>query len=146
MDPDAQARAVIQLLFEQFDRLGSLYGLFHYLVRHHIGLPIRARTGPQKGQLQWRRPSLATLSQVLHHPIYAGAYAYGRRPAAPPRAYAGRPAHSRKWVPMDQWAVLIQDQLPASITWDHYLQNQAQLKQNQSAPDSMGAPREGVAL
>jgi DNA invertase Pin-like site-specific DNA recombinase len=145
-DPDAQARAVIELRFEQFDRLGSLYGLFHYLVRQHIWLPIRARTGPQKGQLQWRRPSLATLAQVLHHPIYAGAYAYGRRPIGPPRVYAGRPAHSRKWVPMDQWAVLLQDRLPAYITWEHYLRNQARLTQNQSAPDTMGAPREGVAL
>jgi DNA invertase Pin-like site-specific DNA recombinase len=145
-DPDVQARAVIELLFDQFDHLGSLYGLFHYLVRQHIWLPIRARTGPQKGQLQWRRPSLATLAQVLHHPIYAGAYAYGRRPVGPPRVYAGRPAHSRKWVPLDQWAVLIQDRLPAYITWEHYLRNQARLKQNQSAPDTMGAPREGVAL
>jgi DNA invertase Pin-like site-specific DNA recombinase len=146
LDPDAQARAVIQLLFEQFDTQGSLYSLFHYLVRHHIWLPVRPRTGPQKGQLQWRRPSLATLSQVLHHPIYAGAYAYGRRPVAPPRAYAGRPARTRKWVPMDQWAVLIQDHLPAYITWEQYLRNQERLKQNQSAPDTMGAPRDGVAL
>ena len=47
---------------------------------------------------------------------------------------------------MAQWAVLIQDQLPAYITWEHYLKNQERLKQNQSAPDTMGAPRDGVAL
>jgi DNA invertase Pin-like site-specific DNA recombinase len=145
-DPDAQARAVSELLCEQCDRLGSLSGLLHSLVRQHIWLPIRARTGPQKGQLPWRRPSLATLAQVLHHPISAGAYAYGRRPIGPPRVYAGRPAHSRTWVPMDQWAVLIQDRLPASSTWEHSLRNQARLTQHQSAPDTMGAPRDGVAL
>jgi DNA invertase Pin-like site-specific DNA recombinase len=72
-DPDAQARAVIELLFEQFAHLGSLYGLFHYLVHHPIWLPSRARTGPQPGQWPWRRPSLATLAQVLPHPIDAGA-------------------------------------------------------------------------
>jgi len=146
LDPDAQARAVIQLLFEQFETLGSLYGLFHYLVRHHIWLPVRARTGPQKGQLQWRRPSLATLSQVLHHPIYAGASAYGRRPVDPQGAYTGHPARRPKWLPMDQWAVLMQQHLPASITWEQYLKNQERLKQNQSGPDTQGAPREGVAL
>jgi DNA invertase Pin-like site-specific DNA recombinase len=144
--PDAHARTVIELLFEQFDRFGSLYGLFHSLVRQHIWRPIRARTGPPKGQVQWHRPSLATLAQVCHHPIYAGAYAYGRRPVGSPRVYAGRPAHSRKWGPLDQWAVLIPDRLPAYITWEHYLKNQERLKQNQSAPDTMGAPREGVAL
>ena len=141
-DPDAQARAVIQLLFAQFETVGSLYGLFHYLIRHHIWLPVRARSGPQKGQLHWRRPSLATLSQVLHHPIYAGAYAYGRRPVALPGASAGPPGRRRQWVPMDQWTVLIQDHLPAYITWAQYLKHQARLKQNQSGPDTRGAPRE----
>jgi hypothetical protein len=146
LEPDAQARAVIQLLFEQFETVGSLYGLFHYLIRHHIWLPVRARTGPQKGQLHWRRPSLATLSQVLHHPIYAGAYAYGRRPVARHGTSPGTPGRRRRWVPMDQWTVLIQDHLPAYITWERYLKNQARLKQNQAGPDTMGAPREGVAL
>jgi Recombinase len=95
--PDAQARAVLQLLFEQFDRIGSLYGVFHYLVRHHIWLPLRARTGPQKGQLQWRRPSLATLSQVFHHPIYAGAYAYGRRPIDRQGTYTSHSGRRHTW-------------------------------------------------
>lgn len=145
-DPDAQARTVVRVLFEQFDRLGSLYGLFHSLVRHHIWLPVRARTGAQKGQLQWRRPSLATLAQVLHHPIYAGAYAYGRRPVDPQGASTGHSARHRKWVPRDQWAVLIQNHLPAYIPWDQYLQHQERLTQHQAGPDTMGAPREGVAL
>jgi hypothetical protein len=42
--------------------------------------------------------------------------------------------------------VLIQDRLPASITWEHYRRNPARLTQNQSAPAPLGAPREGVAL
>lgn len=73
VDPDAQARAVVQWLFEQFDSLGALYGLFHSLVRPPIWLPVRARTGAQQGQRQWRQPALATLAHGLHHPISAGA-------------------------------------------------------------------------
>jgi DNA invertase Pin-like site-specific DNA recombinase len=56
-DPEAQARALIQLLFEPFETVGSRYGLFHDRIRHHSWLPVRARSGPQKGQLHWRRPS-----------------------------------------------------------------------------------------
>ena len=145
-DPDAQARAVIEGLCDQLARLGSLSGLFHYLVRHPIWLPIRARPGPQKGQFQWRRPSLAPLAQGLHHPIYAGAYAYGRRPVDPQGASTGHTAHHRKWGPLEQWAGLLQDHLPASSPWDHYLRNQERLQQHQSGPDTMGAPRAGVAL
>jgi hypothetical protein len=47
---------------------------------------------------------------------------------------------------MAQWAGLIQDRLPASMTWEHSLRNQARLQQHPSAPDAMGAPRAGVAL
>jgi DNA invertase Pin-like site-specific DNA recombinase len=42
LEPDAQARAVIQRLVEPCDTVGSLYGLFHDLMRHHIWLPVRA--------------------------------------------------------------------------------------------------------
>jgi hypothetical protein len=56
-DPEAQARAVIQRLFEPFAPRGSLSGLFPDRIRHHSWLPVRARSGPQKGQWPWRRPS-----------------------------------------------------------------------------------------
>ena len=69
VDPDAPARAVLPLLFAQLDRRGALSGVWHSLVRQHIGLPRRARTGPQTGQVPWRRPSVATRSQVCHPPL-----------------------------------------------------------------------------
>jgi hypothetical protein len=55
------------------------------------------------------------------------------------------PGRRRQWVRMDQWTVLIQDHLPASIPWAPYLKNHERRKQNQAGPDTMGAPREGVA-
>jgi DNA invertase Pin-like site-specific DNA recombinase len=79
-DPDGQARAVVQLVFDKFEELGSIYGVFYWLLQNDIQMPVRARTGAKKGQLDWRRPSIPTLAQMLRHPIYAGAYAYGRRP------------------------------------------------------------------
>jgi DNA invertase Pin-like site-specific DNA recombinase len=145
-EPDAPARAVIQLLFEPLDTRGALSGLFHAVIRHHIGLPVRARSGPQKGQVPWRRPSLPTLRQGLHHPISAGAYAYGRRPVTLQGGVPGTPGRRRQWVPMDQWTVLMQDQLPADIPWEPSLKNPARLTQHQSGPATRGAPREGVAL
>jgi hypothetical protein len=49
-DPDQQAHDVVHVLFEKCAAISALYGLFHYLVRHDIRLPIRARSGPNKGQ------------------------------------------------------------------------------------------------
>jgi hypothetical protein len=96
--------------------------------------------------LEWHRPSLATLTQTLHHPIYAGAYSHGRRPEERKNSHAGGKKPKRKWVPPEQWEVLIRDHLPAYITWEQYLKNQERLKQNQTRPDTPGPPRQGCAL
>jgi hypothetical protein len=145
LEHDEQARGVVRLVFDKFEELGSIYGLFHWLIRNDIRLPIRPRTGAQKGQLDWRRPSIPTLAQMLRHPIYAGAYAYGRRPVDRKSKFSpGNPY--RPWVPMEQWKVLLKDRLPAYISWDQYLKNRERVKQNRNGPDTLGVPRAGAAL
>jgi hypothetical protein len=42
--------------------------------------------------------------------------------------------------------VLIRDRLPAYVSWDQYLANLEQLKQNRSIHESRGVPRKGTAL
>lgn len=143
-DPDEQARDVVRLIFDKFDELGSIYGLFHWLIRHDIRLPIRARSGAAKGQLEWQRPSIATLAQVLRHPIYAGAYSYGRRTSDPRRRLSG--SRYRPWAAMEQWKVLIKDRLPAYITWEQYLKNRERIAQNRPGAAARGVPRNGAAL
>ncbi len=144
-DPDEQVRDVVQLVFDKFDELGSIYGLFHWLIRNDIQLPVRARMGANKGELEWRRPSISTLAQILRHPIYAGAYSYGRRPIDPKRRRSPGNRY-RPWVPMDQWKVLIKDRLPAYISWDQYMKNRERIEQNRNGSESKGVPREGSAL
>jgi DNA invertase Pin-like site-specific DNA recombinase len=143
-DPDEQARAVMRLIFEKFDELGTLYGVFHWLIRNDITLPFRPQSGAKKGQLDWRRPSICTLANVLAHPIYAGAYSFGRRSADPKRKLSSTKYQPR--VPMEQWKVLHKDRLPAYITWERYLRNRERIKQNRNQFNCQGAPRSGVAL
>jgi hypothetical protein len=143
-DPDEQAREVIRLIFDKFDELGTLYGLFHWLIRNDIKLPIRPQTGAKKGQLDWRRPTICTLASVLAHPIYAGAYSFGRQSAVPNRKFSSTIYRPR--LPMEQWKVLHKDRLPAYITWERYLKNRERIKQNRNQFDCQGAPRSGVSL
>lgn len=145
-DPDEQARCVIHLVFDKFDQTGTIYGLMHDLVRNRVALPVRVRGGARKGELDWRRPSLPTLCQLLHHPIYAGAYAYGRRPCDPKARYAAAGNRGKKWKPMAQWQVLLHDRLPAYITWERYLRNQERLRQNRRGPTSPGTAGQGASL
>lgn len=144
-DPDEQARAVVHLVFEKFAEIGSIYGVFYWLLQHDIRMPIRARTGAKKGQLDWRRPSIPTLAQMLRHPIYAGAYAYGRR-CVDPKGQFSSGRRYRPWVPMEQWKVLLKDRLPAYISWEQYLKNRQWIKQNQNGSASPGVARNGAAL
>jgi DNA invertase Pin-like site-specific DNA recombinase len=146
MDPDEQVRDVVRLIFDKYDEIGSAWGVFHYLIRNHIRLGFRPFHGPNRGNLEWRRPVMITVFEILRHPIYAGAYAYGRRTRRRARTTTGERAGAGKWVPMEQWEVLKLDCLPAYITWDQYLKNQECLHQHRSGPGSKGSPRDGSAL
>jgi hypothetical protein len=144
-DPDEQARSVIQLLFEQFEKIGSLHGLMRYLVYNDIRLPIRVHRGPDRGKLEWHRPSTSTLVVLLHHPLYAGAYAHGRHVSDSKAHYTGGKRRLKR-QPLSAWKVLLKDRWPAYITWERYLQNQQRLQQNRCVPQSPGRPRQGLAL
>jgi DNA invertase Pin-like site-specific DNA recombinase len=77
LDPDEQAQPVVRLIFDVFEQQGSLHGLLRSLVAHDIRLPIRPHRGANRAQLEWHRPSRMTLQNLLHHPMYAGAYRWG---------------------------------------------------------------------
>ncbi len=143
-DPDAQAQAIIETIFEQFSRRRTINGVLQSLVSHHLTLPFRIRSGAQTGQLQWRRPNRITLSNLLHNPIYAGAYVYGRHPTDPRRCKPGRPATGRIVAAQEDWMVLLKDRLPAYISWAQYEANLAQLAANTA--QAGGVARPGVSL
>ena len=143
LDPDEQARDVVRLVFDKFDELGTVSALLRYLVRNGIRLGVRPHFGPDKGGLAWRRPNRTTLTFLLHHPVYAGAYTRGRRPTDPRRKVPGRPATGRVVVPRDEWEVLIHDHLPGYITWERYEANLRRLAQNGARAGAMRAAREG---
>src|SRR5258708_5923536 len=146
MDPDEQVREAIRLIFDKYDEIGTAWGVFHYLIRNNIKLGFRPFHGPNRGNLEWRRPVLLTVFQILRHPIYAGAYAYGRRPHKRVRTATGDRTSAGNWVPMEQWKVLKRDHLPAYITWERYMASQESLPPHRSGSGSKGSPRDGSAL
>jgi DNA invertase Pin-like site-specific DNA recombinase len=146
LDPDEQVRASVRLVFDKFEERGSVYGVLHYLVAHGLRLAARASRGPHRGQVGWRRPTRSFLSGVLRHPLYAGAYAYGRRRRDPRGRSAEHPHGGLRSVPRDQWPVLILGRYPAYITWERYMENQERMRRNQARPGTPGAPRRGAAL
>src|SRR5919198_6378513 len=143
-DPDEQAQAVIALIFDQFARVGTIHAVLRYLVQHQIRVPQRVRFGSSKGELVWRRPNRTTLSNLLHHPMYAGAYTYGRRPTDPKRKQPGRPSTGRLVAKPEDWQVLLPDRIPAYISWEQFERNRRQLEANTQA--GLGVIRYGPSL
>ncbi len=146
IDPDEQVQATVRLIFDQFDSQTTVHGLLRYLVRHGVRIPVRSNSGPNRGELEWRRPNRTTLSNLLHHPSYAGAYRFGHRPVDPRRKYPGRPAAGKSIRRAEDCLVLIRDRVPAYITWDRFRANQERLEANRARQDRPGAPRQGASL
>lgn len=145
-DPDEQVQAVVRLVFRKFAELGTLGGVLRYLAQHDIRLGVRVREGPGKGALVWRRPNRVILQMLLKHPLYAGAYVYGRRQNNPRRQQPGRPGTGRVVVAPAEWLALLPDRVPAYISWEQYEANQARLQANRARAEAMGAVRPGAAL
>ncbi|HEV8177250.1 MAG TPA: recombinase family protein, partial [Gemmatimonadales bacterium] len=146
LDPDEQVQAVVRLLFDEFDRQDTLHGLLRYLVHNKVQIPVRARDKINRGELEWHRPNRVTLQNLLHHPIYAGAYRYGHRPIDPRKKQPGRPNTGKQIRKAEECQVLIRDHLPAYITWERFQANQRRLESNRTSAGTPGAPRQGAAL
>src|SRR5262245_19140098 len=146
LDPDEQVRSTVQLIFDKFAELGSFGKVYAYLRRNRISVGCRVQRGPRRGDLAWRPVSRALLGRMLHHPIYAGAYSYGRRRVDPKRTAAAGGKVRMRHVPMAEWKVLQRDRFPAYISWERYLANQQRLAENRSWPEAPGVPRAGAAL
>lgn len=144
-EPDEQARGATQLVFDKFAEIGTAYGVLHYLVENGIEFGIRPKRGPQRGELTWRRPTLSMIFRTLHHPWYAGAYAYGRQ-ATERKAVGGVIRSRQRALPRNLWKAFKSDVLPAYITWQQYEANQERLRQNRARFDSRGVARSGEAL
>jgi hypothetical protein len=146
IDPDEQVQTVVRLIFEQFTRRGSVNGLLKWLVRHDVKLPIRPHCGANRGELEWRRPNRVTLLNLLHHPIYAGAYRWGHREVDPRKKVSGKPASGRTFHAHDDCRVLIRDRFPAYISWDEFARNQQKLAENSTLGQTLSAPRHGPSV
>jgi len=79
MDPDEAVRAVVQAVFDRYDVEPSAWAVLQWASETGLKFPVRQW---HKGgsELYWKPPAVSRIYQMLRNPIYAGVYAYGRRP------------------------------------------------------------------
>jgi DNA invertase Pin-like site-specific DNA recombinase len=146
LDPDEQVQSVIHLVFEEFDRCGSMRGVLRFLLSNNIKMPIRPHKGPNQGVLEWRRATCASVHTVLTNPLFAGTYFFGRRQTDPRRKKPGRRGTGRHTVKPEEYHVLIPNHCPAYITPERYDRNQKMIQGNRIIQASKGPARNGAAL
>jgi DNA invertase Pin-like site-specific DNA recombinase len=143
LDPDEQVQTMVRWIFGQFERIGTIAGVLRLMVRQEMLLPVRAYSGPDKGQLQWQRPNQTTLRNMLAYPMYAGAYVYGRSCQNKQTRLSKR---CPRRLPPHQWQVLLRGRCPSYISWEQYELNVAQVAENRSRTTARGTVRRGRAL
>ena len=76
-DPDLRVQHAIRTMFEQFERCTSVRQLALWYRDTNTLFPVKKiRKNPLT---KWEVPTTKTLHKLLIHPLYAGAYVYGRR-------------------------------------------------------------------
>src|SRR5438270_7374305 len=150
LDPDEAVAEAVRLVFSLFEQYNSALAVVSSFAEQHLRFPTRWWGGKQADELIWGRLTHERVLNILHSPLYAGAYVYGRTqfrrrtlPGEEPRI-KGR----TRRVKQEDWPIVLLDAPPGYITWDQFLRNQRQLDDNRTwrAEEHRGAVREGPSL
>jgi DNA invertase Pin-like site-specific DNA recombinase len=144
-DPDEAVRGAIAVIFERFAELGSARQVWLWLCRESVRFPLRRFPG---AEIRWVKPSYHQVLSVLTNPVYAGAYAYGKRRRERYLDEDGRTRTRSRRLPRGEWQVLIWDHHPGFIDRETFEANEARIAANKRprAHEAGGAVREGSAL
>ena len=141
-DPDERVRSVIELVFQKLDALGSSNRTHAWIYENKIMLP--ARGNP----IQWKQATRARILDILHNPIYAGAYVYGRHHSQTILEDGQKVIRHITYNKPEEWKVLIKRHHAGYISWEQFETNQIIIARNMatSTATATGAARQGDAL
>ena len=145
LDPDTAVRGAVAHLFATFLATGSATACVKAFNTAGLSFPWRHRTGPRKGEIDWKPLAHHVVLRVLHNPRYAGAFTFGRHRDI--RLPGGK--WSRTALPRQEWISFLPGAHPGYITPGQYDANRARLTANAAAHGrdrAAGPPREGPAL
>ena len=127
--PDQRIQETIRLVFAKMAELGSARQTLMWFRQEGISVP-SIRYDRLGTTLVWKLPIHSTILAILHNPIYAGAYAFGRTEARTTvsEGRAHKTVGHRK--PQGAWIVLLRDHHPGYIFWEQYERNQQMLTEN----------------
>jgi excisionase family DNA binding protein len=146
-DPDRRVQDAIALVFTKFAELQTVRQVLVWFRQEKVLLPAFVQ-GTGKRPIEWKLPVYHTLHHILTNPVYAGAYAFGRR-GMRITIDAGRKRVVRSINRNPQaWDVLIKGHHEGYISWEQFERNQRLIADNANGKSYMvrGSIRRGEGL
>jgi DNA invertase Pin-like site-specific DNA recombinase len=144
--PDEAVVTAIESVFERFDETGSARRVWLWFRTEGVKFPLQMH---EHAEIRWVEASYHAIHQVLTNPVYAGAYVYGKTRTETMLDASGARKKRRRYLPREQWLVVIREHHKGYIDWPTYEANQARIATNtrpRPHHDAGGAVREGGAL
>ena len=120
LDPDEQVQRAVRLVFERFRLDASAYGVTRSFAQHGLEMPSRSIN---TRALRWVPARQTLIISMLHNPIYAGAYVFGRHESR--LGFVDGQLRTRtRTLSQEAWRTCIRNHHPAYISWDEFMANQ----------------------
>jgi DNA invertase Pin-like site-specific DNA recombinase len=146
-DPDRRVREAIALIFSKFAELQTVRQVLVWIHDEQILLPV-LQQGTGKPSIIWKAPVYHTLHHMLTNPVYAGAYAFGRRRTTVSLVEGRKRLIRSIRRTAGSWEVLIKDHHEGYISWEEFARNQEIISDNANGKSYLGrgSVRRGEAL
>ena len=135
------------LVFRKFSELQSIRQVLVWFRQEKIPLPV-LRVGEAADRIVWKAPVYSTMHHMLTNPVYAGAYAFGRRTMRVVIENGRKQVMRSMQRDWRSWGILIPDHHESYIAWAEFERNQSLIADNANGKRFMsrGAVRPGEAL
>ena len=134
-DPDRRVQDAIGLVFRRYAELQSIRQVLVWFRQEKIPLPVLT-VGDAAERIVWKAPVYSTVHHILTNPVYAGAYAFGRRTMRVVIENGRKHVLRNMQRDWRSWSVLIPDHHESYISWTDFERN--------SDPDCRQRQRQAV--
>lgn len=121
---DPAVKDVVELVIRTFWKTRTLRGTVLALDRDGVKIPSRPHN-----RLEWHRPNLSNVSQILKNPAYSGTYVYGKTRCVPELGVTKSGETVRERVPERDW-IKVYNALPGYLSIEEQEEIKAILKRN----------------
>ena len=128
-DPDRRVQDAIGLVFRRYAELQSIRQVLVWFRQEKIPLPVLT-VGEAAERIVWKAPVYSTVHHILTNPVYAGAYAFGRRTMRVVIENGRKHVLRNMQRDWRSWSVLIPDRHESYISWTDFERNQTLIADN----------------